>query len=70
MLFEPGLSGLWCGQKEGWVERVYAEIKGEVEGGISYLLRKREQDPYRDFLWRTFYEASYGGKRQAPTFVP
>jgi len=46
-----------------------AQVKGEVEGGIAYLLQQRERDPYRDFLPRTVYEASWGG-RQAPSFEP
>ncbi len=45
------------------------QVKGEVEGGIAYLLQQRERDPYRNFLPRAVYEASWGG-RQAPTFDP
>lgn len=44
-----------------------AQVKGEVEAGISYLLRKRESDQYRHFMPRTLFEAASGGK-QAPTF--
>jgi len=44
-----------------------AQVKGEVEAGISYLLRKRETDQYRHFLPRILYETASGG-RQAPTF--
>jgi hypothetical protein len=43
------------------------QVKGEVEAGIQYLLRQRESDPYREFLPRLLYEASWGGKT-APTF--
>lgn len=43
------------------------QVKGEVEDGISWLLRNRERDPYKDALPRLLYEASWGGK-QAPTF--
>ena len=44
-----------------------AQVKGEVEAGISYLLRKREADRYRHFVPRMLYETASGG-RQAPTF--
>ena len=43
------------------------QVKGEVEAGISYLLRKREADRYRHFVPRILYETASGG-RQAPTF--
>lgn len=44
-----------------------AQVKSQVEAGISYLAEKREEDPYKDILSRTVYERSLGGK-QAPTF--
>ena len=44
-------------------------MKSEVEAGISYLLKQREHDPYKDFAPRALYEASWGGK-VAPTFKP
>lgn len=44
-----------------------AQVKAEVEGGISFLLRNRQRDPYNHFLPRALYEAASGGK-QAPTF--
>jgi len=52
-------------------QQVYLEMKREVEQGIAYLLRKREQDPYKDFLPRYIYENPPlgGAKRQAPTFT-
>jgi hypothetical protein len=47
------------------------QVKGEVEGGISYLLRKRLTDPYADFGARVLYEAApWNGNQQAPTFNP
>lgn len=38
-----------------------------MEGGIQYLLQKREADPYKDPLPRWLYEVASGGK-PAPTF--
>ncbi|KAK9838483.1 hypothetical protein WJX81_002279 [Elliptochloris bilobata] len=50
-------------------DTIYRQVKAEVEAGIAYLLEQRKRDPYRDFLPRVAYEASWGG-RQAPTFDP
>ncbi|KAK9819759.1 hypothetical protein WJX72_002051 [[Myrmecia] bisecta] len=50
-------------------DEVYRQIRSEVEGGISWLLRERERDPYKDLLPRLLYEASWGNARQAPTFA-
>lgn len=44
-----------------------SQVKNEVEAGIDFLQQGRERDPYKDFLPRFTYEASWGGK-QAPTF--
>ncbi|CAM6081805.1 unnamed protein product [Calypogeia fissa] len=52
------------------VNAAYLELKGEVEALMSYLLKKREEDPYRSFLPRILYEASLGEDVQAPTFKP
>ncbi|KAG1656602.1 hypothetical protein FOA52_010304 [Chlamydomonas sp. UWO 241] len=52
----------------------YADVRARLEGGIGYLLRKREQDPYKDFLPRYLYENPPLGKKeeskQADTFAP
>jgi hypothetical protein len=42
----------------------------QVEGSLAYLLRKRPEDPYGDFAKRLAFEASWGWRRQAPTFTP
>lgn len=47
---------------------VYLQIKSEVEGIISYLLKKREDDPFRSIIKRSIYKAAWGSKRQVPTF--
>jgi pimeloyl-ACP methyl ester carboxylesterase len=49
------------------VEELYNEVKGQVQGGLDYLLSKRKEDPYEDFGKRVVYEATRMGK-QAPTF--
>ncbi|GLJ23735.1 hypothetical protein SUGI_0449990 [Cryptomeria japonica] len=52
------------------VNNLYLQVKGEVEAAITYLLRKREEDPYRHFLPRFIYEAASGFTVQMPTFDP
>jgi hypothetical protein len=61
-----------CVHLYDFVRQMYRHVRGEVESGISYLLRKREQDPYRDFLRRYVFEQNppLGPKRVAPTFRP
>jgi hypothetical protein len=49
---------------------LYAQIRGDVENGMGYLLRKRHADPYGDFFKRTAYEASWGWEKRAPSFEP
>eukprot|EP00898_Chlorokybus_atmophyticus_P001268 jgi/Chlat1/2141/Chrsp17S08743 len=49
---------------------LYGQVKSQLESDIEYLLRKREEDPYLDTPRRLLYEATWGGKRQAPTFQP
>ncbi|KAL5717430.1 hypothetical protein ACHQM5_010432 [Ranunculus cassubicifolius] len=47
---------------------LYLQIKSQVEGNISYLKEKRENDPYRSFLSRLVYQATHGPNSQIPTF--
>ena len=47
---------------------LYLQIKSEVERTMSYLRRKREEDPYRSIVPRIIYEGSWGFKKRAPTF--
>lgn len=48
--------------------KLYAEVRSELEGCISWLLEKREKDPYAAFLPRFMYESATNWTRQAPTF--
>ncbi|KAJ4839512.1 hypothetical protein Tsubulata_046718 [Turnera subulata] len=49
---------------------VYSQIKSEVEQSIAYLLRKREEDPYRSLIDRATYSALYTPLREVPAFDP
>ncbi|XP_047082741.1 phytyl ester synthase 1, chloroplastic-like isoform X2 [Lolium rigidum] len=49
---------------------LYLHTKLEVENLISYLKRKREEDPYRSITPRILYQAIWGASAQVPTFEP
>ncbi|XP_022747720.1 acyltransferase-like protein At1g54570, chloroplastic isoform X2 [Durio zibethinus] len=47
---------------------MYLQVKSEVEQCIAYLLKKREEDPYRSIIDRTIYRALYAPLDQVPSF--
>lgn len=49
---------------------LYLQVKSEVEQCIDYLLKKREEDPYRSIIDRTIYGALYSSVDQVPAFKP
>lgn len=49
---------------------VYLRVKTEVEEIMSYLKRKREEDPYRSIAQRALYQATWGISAEVPTFEP
>ncbi|KAM3390157.1 hypothetical protein ACQJBY_011999 [Aegilops geniculata] len=49
---------------------LYLHTKSEVGNLVSYLKRKREEDPYRSIMRRTLYRAIWGASAQVPTFKP
>ncbi|KAL6846793.1 hypothetical protein ACP4OV_024241 [Aristida adscensionis] len=51
-------------------QRLYLEVKSEVENCINYLKEKREGDPYRSIVSRLFYQAVHGPNAEVPTFEP
>ncbi|CAM0908529.1 unnamed protein product [Alopecurus aequalis] len=50
--------------------QVNLHIKSEAENLVSYLKRKRHEDPYRSITRRMFYQATWGPSAQVPTFEP
>ncbi|RLM84397.1 hypothetical protein C2845_PM04G22490 [Panicum miliaceum] len=49
-------------------QRLYLQVKSEVESCINYLKEKREKDPYRSILHRLLYQAVFGPNTEIPTF--
>ncbi|KAL1559812.1 mRNA-binding ribosome synthesis protein [Salvia divinorum] len=49
---------------------LYLLIKSEVETSMKYLLKKREQDSYRNIIDRSMYRAFCAPMDQVPTFEP
>ncbi|CAH8266850.1 unnamed protein product [Arabidopsis lyrata] len=49
-------------------QKLYLQVKSEVEECIAYLKVKRESDPYRNLLPRMMYQASHGWSSEIPTF--
>lgn len=50
--------------------RVYLEVKADVEKSIAYLLTKREEDPYRSVLDRLSYSLTHLPENDVPSFEP
>ncbi|WJX80201.1 mRNA-binding ribosome synthesis protein [Trifolium repens] len=51
--------------------QLYLQIKSEVEQNLDYLIKKREEDPYRNIIGRKIYQALYPSETdQTPTFKP
>ncbi|GFQ01346.1 acyltransferase-like protein at1g54570 chloroplastic [Phtheirospermum japonicum] len=49
---------------------LYLQIKSVVENNMSYLLKKRNEDPYRGIVDRTVYRALYAPMDRVPAFEP
>lgn len=49
---------------------LYLQIKSQVETNMAYLLKKREEDPYRGIVNRTVYLAFHAPMNKVPTFEP
>ncbi|XP_073123469.1 phytyl ester synthase 1, chloroplastic-like isoform X2 [Henckelia pumila] len=51
---------------------LYLQIKSEVETNLSYLLKKRNEDPYRNIIDRILYQGRAPGAStdQIPSFEP
>jgi hypothetical protein len=48
--------------------QLYLQIKSEVERNLTFLIKKRQEDPYRSIVDRTLYKALYAPSHEVPTF--
>ncbi|XP_043815613.1 acyltransferase-like protein At1g54570, chloroplastic isoform X2 [Manihot esculenta] len=53
-----------------YANELYLQVKSEVEHIMDYLLKKREEDPYRSIIDRTLYHAIYHPWQDVPAFDP
>ncbi|KMT13483.1 hypothetical protein BVRB_4g082620 [Beta vulgaris subsp. vulgaris] len=51
-------------------EEMYLQIKSEVASSIDYLLKKREEDPYRNIIDRSIYKLFSTTAQDVPSFSP
>ncbi|XP_023761225.1 phytyl ester synthase 1, chloroplastic [Lactuca sativa] len=51
-------------------KELYMEIKSEVEKSMAYLIKKREEDPYRGIVNRLVNQPILTPVHQVPTFEP
>ncbi|KAL6970678.1 mRNA-binding ribosome synthesis protein [Sarracenia purpurea var. burkii] len=51
-------------------KELYLQVKSEVERNIAYLIRKREEDPYRGIIERILYQVTSVPTHNTPTFKP
>ncbi|KAM1526150.1 hypothetical protein ACFX15_010115 [Malus domestica] len=49
---------------------LYLQIQSDVENSLAYLIKKREEDPYRNIFDRTAYRVTYSSVEEVPTFEP
>ncbi|PWA38995.1 esterase/lipase/thioesterase family protein [Artemisia annua] len=51
-------------------KELYMQIKSEVENSMAYLIKKREEDPYRGVVNRVLNQPISTPVHQVPTFEP
>lgn len=51
-------------------KELYLQIKFEVEKSMAYLIKKREEDPYRGVVNRVVHQNISTPVHQVPTFEP
>ncbi|XP_031395785.1 acyltransferase-like protein At1g54570, chloroplastic isoform X2 [Punica granatum] len=49
---------------------LYFQIKSEVERSMAYLIKKREEDPYRNIFDRVTYRVLHSPSNEIPGFKP
>ncbi|KAJ8760709.1 hypothetical protein K2173_017765 [Erythroxylum novogranatense] len=57
-------------QDKEQAKQFYLQIKSEVKHNLAYLLKKREEDPYRNIIDRTVFRALQSPLHEIPAFDP
>ncbi|KDP23610.1 hypothetical protein JCGZ_23443 [Jatropha curcas] len=57
-------------KNKSYANEMYLQVKSEVRRNIDYLLKKREEDPYRNIIDRTLHRAVYSPLDKVPAFDP
>ncbi|KAK1419221.1 hypothetical protein QVD17_28383 [Tagetes erecta] len=55
---------------DNYLQELYLQIRREVEKNMAYLIKKREEDPYRSSVERFVWQMKHGLLDQTPTFEP
>ncbi|KAL8210008.1 hypothetical protein R6Q57_006740 [Mikania cordata] len=55
---------------DDYLQRLYMQIKSNVEKSIAYLLEKRDNDPYRGAFQRFVWRMKHGSLDQIASFEP
>ncbi|KAD6453628.1 hypothetical protein E3N88_08333 [Mikania micrantha] len=55
---------------DDYLQRLYMQIKSDVEKSIAYLLKKRDNDPYRGAFQRFVWRMKHGSLDQIASFEP
>ncbi|XP_065853500.1 phytyl ester synthase 1, chloroplastic-like [Euphorbia lathyris] len=53
-----------------YAKEMYLQVQTEIRRNIDYLLKKRDEDPYRNIFDRTLYRVLYSILSDIPTFDP
>ncbi|KAJ9180156.1 hypothetical protein P3X46_008435 [Hevea brasiliensis] len=53
-----------------YANELYLQVKSEIKHNMDYLLKKREEDPYRSIIDRTLYGAINSRWQDIPAFDP
>lgn len=55
---------------DDYLQALYLQIRCDVEKNIAYLLKKREEDPYRGAFERYLWKMKNGPLNPIPSFEP
>ncbi|KAM1111324.1 hypothetical protein ACFX13_010677 [Malus domestica] len=51
-------------------KELYLQRQSDLENSLAYLIKKREDDPYRNVFERIVHRMTYSAIHEVPTFEP